>query len=169
MRCYRKDGRLSYTSQLVSTLEPEQVISLMKLPADSVKDPAVVLRAYVHLYDLRAGAIEISIKESKQGIGITKRRKKRFAAQQMVMLLSALAHNVIVWSRNWLARISPRFLQFGLLRMVRDVYSIPGLVKLERNIVTAIAFDDTNRTSDDLVKALRAILPTIISFDLGYG
>lgn len=168
-RCYRKDGRISYTSQLVSTLEPAQVISLMGLPVDTINNPAAVLRAYVHLYDKRAGAIEISIKEDKQGIGITKRRKKRFAAQQMVMLLSALAHNVIIWSRHWLARISPRFLQFGILRMIRDVYSIPGLLKIERGLVVGIIFDDTNRISDDLVKSLRAILPSIISFDLGYG
>ncbi|MEW6737599.1 MAG: hypothetical protein AB1489_40330 [Acidobacteriota bacterium] len=141
----------------------------MALPVDTINKPDAVLRAYVHLYDKRAGAIEISIKEDKQGIGITKRRKKRFAAQQMVMLLSALAHNVIIWSRHWLARISPRFLQFGILRMIRDVYSIPGLVKLERGIVVGITFDDTNRISDDLVKSLRAILPSIISFDLGYG
>jgi hypothetical protein len=33
---------------------------------------------------------------NKQGIGINKRSKKRFAAQQMVMLLGSLAHNLIV-------------------------------------------------------------------------
>ena len=34
----------------------------------------------------------------ERGLGLGKRSKKRFAAQQMVMLLGALAHNVIVWA-----------------------------------------------------------------------
>lgn len=39
--------------------------------------------------------IEIEIKEGKQDFGLAKRNKNRYYAQQMVMLLSALAHNVM--------------------------------------------------------------------------
>ena len=39
-----------------------------------------------------------SNKGDKQGLGISKRSKKRFEAQQMEMLLGSLAHNVVAWS-----------------------------------------------------------------------
>ncbi len=42
------------------------------------------------------------------------------------MLLGSLAHNVIVWARGWLA--SPALQQYGMLRMVRDVFHISGFL-----------------------------------------
>lgn len=63
--------------------------------------------AYSKLYDVRAGAIEKTFKESKMGLGINKRSKKRFAAQQMIILLGQLAQNIIVWSRKWLMAANP--------------------------------------------------------------
>jgi hypothetical protein len=58
--------------------------------------------AYVSLYDQRGGGVETAFKEDKQGLGITKRSKKRFAAQQVVALLGALAHNVLTWAKRWM-------------------------------------------------------------------
>jgi hypothetical protein len=52
--------------------------------------------AYAYLYDKRGGTIEIEFKENKQGFGLTKRNKKRYETQQMIVLLGALAHNVVV-------------------------------------------------------------------------
>jgi len=40
--------------------------------------------------------LKIEIKEDKQGLGTTKRNKKRFEAQQMLVQLEVLAH--IPWS-----------------------------------------------------------------------
>ncbi len=73
--------------------------------------------------------VEVEIKESKQGIGINKRSKKRFAAQQMVILLGSLAHNILVWSRWWLTSDAPRFAKYGALRIVRDLFHINGLLE----------------------------------------
>jgi hypothetical protein len=50
--------------------------------------PKETALAYAHLYDKRGGTIEIEIREDKQGVGLTKRSKKRFEGQQMVMLLA---------------------------------------------------------------------------------
>lgn len=52
--------------------------------------------------------METSFKGDKQGLESTKRSKKRFEAQQMVMLLGSLAHNVVVWARRWLAALSTK-------------------------------------------------------------
>jgi hypothetical protein len=169
LRQRRKDGSIGYSSLLISTLTPQEVITLMQLPVHTLKDEAALIRAYSHLYDDRAGAIEIENKQDKQGIGITKRNKKKFSAQQMVMLLGTLAHNVLIWAKEWLGRVSPRLLQYGILRLVRDVLATPGMVKMERNFVVGIALNDTNRITDALVKALRAILPPLIEIDLGTG
>jgi hypothetical protein len=93
-----------------------------------VLDHKAVLLAYVRLYDQRGGGVETSFKEDKQGLGLTKRSKKRFAAQQMVVLLGALAHNVIVWARRWLAPHEPKLRGYGIKRMVRDIFHISGLL-----------------------------------------
>src|SRR5262245_31696299 len=73
----------------------------------------------------------MEIKEFKQGMGIGKRSKKRFAAQQIVMLLGSLAHNLIVWARRWLARESAVFTQYGIKRLVRDLFQISGLAEFD--------------------------------------
>jgi hypothetical protein len=47
----------------------------------------------------------------------------------MVVLLSALAHNVVVWSREWLSEVS-KLKRQGVLRMARDVFHVCGFVEL---------------------------------------
>jgi hypothetical protein len=39
---------------------------------------------------LEAAGVETSLKDDKHGLGLAKRNKKRFAAQQMLTLLAAL-------------------------------------------------------------------------------
>ena len=46
----------------------------------------------------------------------------------MIMLLSALAHNVIVWARQWLSGHCPPLRHYGIVRMVRDVFHVSGFV-----------------------------------------
>jgi hypothetical protein len=82
----------------------------------------------VRFYDDRGGGIETSFKDDKQGLGLTKRSKKRFEAQQMVVLLGALAHNVIVWARRWLAPHEPKVRRYGMKRMVRDIFHLSGFL-----------------------------------------
>jgi hypothetical protein len=82
--------------------------------------------ALLYAYDLRSGGVETSIKGSKQGLGLTQRNKKRFAAQEMLVLLAQLAYNLVVWVRNVLAKQSPKLSGFGLARMIRDIFQIDG-------------------------------------------
>ena len=46
-------------------------------PRSQAADPVAVLLAYVTFYDQRGGGIETSLKGDKQGLGLTKRNKKR--------------------------------------------------------------------------------------------
>ncbi|MGB1252374.1 MAG: transposase, partial [Candidatus Promineifilaceae bacterium] len=85
----------------------------------------------VYAYDLRAGGVETSFRGSKQGLGITKRNKKSFHAQEMLLLLAQLAYNITSWVRDGLASCHPKLQHFGMLRMVRDTFHISGLLKFD--------------------------------------
>ncbi|HKX55664.1 MAG TPA: hypothetical protein VJN01_06170, partial [Xanthomonadales bacterium] len=111
---------------ILSSLKPETVLDLTGQPATT--DPHQQGLAYLSFYDQRAGSIEISFKQDNQGLAATKRNKKKFAAQQMLLLLETLAHNTIVWLRHKLAEVCPALAKFGLKRWVRDVFHIPGLL-----------------------------------------
>lgn len=127
---------------LICSLSDQAVLHLtdeaMQPPSDEQ-----VLRAVVTLYDQRGGGIETSFKGDK-GIGLTSRNKKRFEAQQMVMLLGSLAHNVIVWAREWLntagwarsEQTQPNcqpsrqpLSRYGPVRLVRDVFHLSGFLR----------------------------------------
>ena len=62
---------------------------------------------------------------------MTKRNKQLFSAQEMLVLLAQLAYNLITWTRAVLTRTTPFFRGFGVLRMVRDVFQIPGHIDLD--------------------------------------
>lgn len=127
VRTRKKNGQWGI-GVLISTVPSEEIGLLARMPARQWQDPLAILLAYIYFYDLRSGGVETAIKEDKQGLGITKRNKKRFEAQQMMAQLNALAHNLIVWSRRWLAQTWDKIENLGILRMVRDVFHLSGLV-----------------------------------------
>ena len=53
-------------------------------------------------YDGRSGVPESVFSQDNQGLGMRKRRKRSFVAQQMLTLLNQLAHNLIRWMQKWL-------------------------------------------------------------------
>jgi hypothetical protein len=53
-------------------------------------------------YDGRSGVPESTFCQDNQGLGMRKRRKRSFVAQQMLTLLNQLAHNLIRWMQKWL-------------------------------------------------------------------
>lgn len=128
---WRKRNRQLGYDLLISTLAPAEVMQLLGRPACEAHEPGRVALAYAQLYDQRAGAIEVEIRESKQGVGINRRRKKRAAAQAMLTLLGTLAHNVLVWAREWLGTGEPRLKQYGLVRLLRDVLCVSGFVETD--------------------------------------
>jgi hypothetical protein len=128
---WRKRNRQLGYDLLISTLTPDEVLRLLGRPAREAHEPESVALAYAQLYDQRAGAIEIEIREDKQGVGINRRRKKRAAAQAMLTLLGTLAHNVLVRAREWLGTGAPRLKQYGLVRLLRDVLCVSGFVETD--------------------------------------
>ena len=168
IRFFKKRGVLHH-ALLISTLEPQEVIGLLGLPVHLAHDPQAVILAYATLYDQRGGTVEIEIKESKQGIGINKRSKHRFAAQQIVMLLGSLAHNIIVWSRRWLTAEAPRLAGYGALRMVRDLFHVAGLLGFDpQGRLTHITLNRAAPLAAELAAALGQLLgPAKVEIKVG--
>ncbi len=93
-----------------------------------------------------------------QGIGITKRNKKRFAAQAMVMLLGAvLAHNFIVWCKRWLTEAAevPKLKRYGVPRLVRDLFTMSGMIEVgDEQTIKRITLNRAAPLAQHCLKAL---------------
>jgi len=130
VRCQGKNGKW-HTAILVFNLDDDQLQWLTQQGKRSFPSTIDPLWLAVYAYDLRGGGVETAIKASKQGLGITKRNKKSFPAQEMLLLLGQLAYNLTAWTRNGLASCQVKFQQFGMLRMVRDAFHISGSIILD--------------------------------------
>jgi hypothetical protein len=168
LRWEKRNKQVAY-GMLITTLSPAEVLKLVGESAERIADPQAVILAYAKLYDQRGGTVEIEFKEDKQGIGMTKRNKKRFEAQRMVMLLGSLAHNVVVWIRERLSRESPKLRPCGLLRFVRDVFQVSGFVEEgEAQKVRRLVLNRAAPWARACAKSLHALLkPEHISVILG--
>jgi len=118
---------------LVFNLTDEMIFELTGRTLASATSPHELLSAILKAYNLRSGGVETSFKNSKQGLGLNKRNKKSFQAQHMLVLLAQLAYNIIAWVRNELAKHKPELKHFGMLRMIRDAFSISGKIQYDQN------------------------------------
>lgn len=158
VRCRKKNGHWG-VGVLISTLSSDEVVTLARQPVDRGQDPRAVLLAYVYFYDQRGGGVETSFKGDKQGLGVSKRHKKRFPAQQMVTQLNALAHNTIVWVRQWLRPYVPRMRSWGIMRMVRDVLHVSGQIVFDhRQRLTQIILNRADPLAKGLAPGLFVLL-----------
>jgi hypothetical protein len=158
VRCKKANGQWG-VGVLITTLADAEVVTARGLAAVCAQDEHKVLQACVYLYDGRGGAVETTFKEDNQGLGQRVRHKKRFAAQQLAGYLTTLAHNVLVWSRQWLRPQAPRLRGYGLKRLVRDVWQISGAVELdEGGAICGIVLNEANGLAHHLVSALQALL-----------
>jgi hypothetical protein len=156
---WRKANGQRCHAMLLSTLEPEEVLELLGREKEQATDRQKVLVAYMQLYDERGGAIEIEIKEDKQGLGMTRRNKKSYCGQQMVMMLSTLAHNLVVWAKEWLVAGVPKLKRYGVKRMVRDVLAISGFIEMdERGTIKRVVMNKAAPLARQCVKCLHSLL-----------
>ena len=133
VRCHKKNGQWGY-GLIISTLSQKDVLLLTGGYEQEVEDPRAVLLAYVNFYDQRGGGVEIEIKQDKQGLGTTKRNKRRFEAQQVLIQLEALAHNALIWARQWLAPYCPKIAHLGIKRLIREVFQMDGFLIFDQAV-----------------------------------
>jgi hypothetical protein len=130
LRERKKNGKWSY-HVIVLTLTNATLFELCGQTMPTTVFPHTILLAAMHAYDQRGGGAETQNRNDKQGLHLMHRNKHKFAAQEMLVLLAQLAHNVVIWTRNDLAQIRPHFKKYGVGRTVRDVLQISGGIRCD--------------------------------------
>ena len=98
--------------------------------------------ALADAYDGRA-MIEATFCQDKQALGLGTRWQRRWEAQQMVLLLARLAHHLLLWGKQWLSRVPTtrqRLRGYGLVRLLRDVWAVPGVIRWRRGWMVSVRF-----------------------------
>jgi hypothetical protein len=168
VRCPKKNGQWA-TAVLITNLAEWPIRDLTAGPGKLGDQPGATLLAYAYFYDQRGGGVETSFKQDKQGLGLTKRNKKKFEAQAMLTQLNALAHNVLIWLRDALAETAPQFADYGLKRMVRDLLSLSGLVHYDvPGHISRIIFNQLDPFATPLATAWATLL-TQLQVDVNLG
>ena len=158
VRCRKKNGQWGY-GVILSTLSPKDVLLLTGGYEQEAGDPKAVLLAYVNFYDERGGGVEIEIKEDKQGLSTSKRNKKRFEAQQVLIQLEALAHNVLVWARHWLTPSCPKIARLGIKRLIRDVFQMDGFLIFDQSFdLRHVTLNSADPFAKELSSGLASLL-----------
>lgn len=108
-------------------------------------------------YDDRAGC-ETQIQADKSGLKICKRRKSRLCAQEALVLLTDIAHNLLSWATSWM--FPKGFVtSLGATRWVEDVFSVPGsLVFNNQNKLLEIQLNYNHPYSEVISEGLERLL-----------
>jgi len=153
VRCRKKNGQWGIGVLIVAELHAAEA-----LPEGAVPSVAMLLTT-VYRYDARGGGVETANKEDKQGLGIGKRSKKRFEAQQVLGQLGRLAHNLVIWARRWLMPEAPTVRSLGVKRLVRDVFAINGVVERdETGRIQRIVLNQAHCYARRFLGALQALV-----------
>jgi hypothetical protein len=117
-----------------------------------VTDIDSALEVVCQKYNLRAGA-EIDIRDDKQGLLLTHRRKRAWYAQEILVLLNDLAHNFITTFRKT-ALINTPLADFGPYRLIQDVFTIPGEAIIRDDRLVELRLLETHPYAEIMAQAL---------------
>ena len=117
IRNRKHNGQWPYHG-VVFTLTDDQLFALARLPRRAQPTAQQVAWAALHGDDRRSGGVETANKGSTQGLGLTRRNKRRLAAQYMVVLLAQLAYNLITWTRLVLSTADGHLAHFSTLTAI---------------------------------------------------
>ena len=117
------------------------------------------MQAVVDHYDGRAG-MEADIKGDKRGLGLGVLRKRKLAAQRLIVLLGQWAHNVLIWARRWLAQGAPRVAGLGIVRLVQELCAVPGRVKVAPTGISRVRLRRQHPCARDAYRGLRPLCPS---------
>ncbi len=131
-------------------------------------------------YDARGGVPESSFCQSNQGLAQRKRRKHKFVAQQMLTLLSQLAHNLIIWLKGWMTdslqqiptensadshslsaplKLAIKTIKsYGIKRFVRQILGLGGKVIIKGTTVKQLILHSSYPLIDRIITALESLL-----------
>jgi len=79
-------------------------------------------------------------------------------AQTIVVLLMQLAHKVLIGARQWLAERAPRLRRYGIVRLIQEVWAIPGRIKLTEKGVQRVRLRREHPRARDVCSGFRPLL-----------
>lgn len=107
-------------------------------------------------YDDR-GACETEIQADKHGLQLERRRKKRLAAQEALILLTDVAHNLLAWTGHWMFPTGP-YAHFGPLRLTQDILTLPGRLYFEHDRLVEVQLNKRHPYAEPVAEALHRLL-----------
>ncbi len=110
----------------------------------------------VTCYDARGGTIESDMHQDKVGLQLVRRRKQRWNAQAAWVILSDVAHNLLTWTREWMFADSS-FGDYGYLRLIQDVLSIPGYIEYKGAKLEKVALQRTHPFAPEMQDCLERL------------
>ena len=117
-----------------------------------VTDMDSSLEVICQKYNLRGGA-EIDIRDDKQGLLLTHRRKRAWCAQEILVLLNDLAHNFMAAFRRT-ALVNTPLTNFGPYRLIQDVFTIPGEVVIRDERLIELRLLETHPYAEIMAQSL---------------
>jgi hypothetical protein len=108
---------------------------------------------FMNYYNQRGGAKVEQFRSDKSGLNLTARRKQRFLAQKGYILLTDLAHNLLVDFQHR-ALVGSRFEGYGPKRIIRDLLRIPGKLTFVDGKIAKIELLSLKHFSKDLLICL---------------
>ena len=118
-------------------------------------DPGALAEAY----DGRV-MMEATFWQDKQALGLVTRRQRRWEAQQRVLLWARLAHHLLLWGNQWRSRVpaTRRRLQgYGLVRLLRDVWAVPGVIRWRRGGMVSVRCNPLHPLATPLQESFSAL------------
>lgn len=115
---------------------------------DLVSPPLEICR----LYDLRGGA-EIDLRDDKQGLLLTHRRKRLWHAQEILTLLNDLAHNFLSMFRHRILA-NTTLSDLGPYRLIQNVLNVPGEIEFDGDQLIAVRLSKEHPYAETLVDVL---------------
>lgn len=132
-------------------------------PSDEVKYATLIcsildwsLADVMAHYDQR-GACETEFQADKTGLKLERRRKKQAAAQEALILLTDVAHNLLSWTTPWTGLPRP-FAHFGPLRLTEDVLRLPGRLRFQDQRLVAVQLNRCHPHAPEVAHGLVHLL-----------
>jgi hypothetical protein len=117
-----------------------------------VSDMDAPLDIVCQKYNLRGGA-EVDIRDDKQGLLLTHRRKRDWHAQEILVLWNDWAHNFISAFRRLVLADTP-LANFGPYRLIQDVFTIPGEVLIRDEQLVELRLLETHPYAEIMAEVL---------------
>jgi hypothetical protein len=110
----------------------------------------------IEYYDDR-GACETEIQADKGGLKMERRRKKRLAAQEAMILLTDIAHNLSAWIPQWMFPDEP-LATFGTTRLIEDVFQLPGRLLFDHERLIEVQLNRLHPHAEAVAAGIQRLL-----------